>query len=232
MAKKEQTMSWTDDRIATLKKMWKDGKSAADIAKTLGKGVTRNAVIGKAHRMGLSGRPSPVKKAAAPAKTAKKDTATKKTAEKKGAKNAVKTVKLVAKSAEKTGKNPADKPAKDNKKSPPVREVETTAPTIAKPEALPPGGGVALIDLTERMCRWPIGDPRDAEFTFCGASPLRPSTPYCIEHATQAYHTSSRRSPPLVAAAKKAVVVEAVEDEDAVDVVVDDEDEDDIEDVG
>ena len=69
-------MSWTDERIALLKKMWKDGKSAAEIAKTLGKGVTRNAVIGKAHRMGLSGRPSPIKKPAAPKKepAAKKET--------------------------------------------------------------------------------------------------------------------------------------------------------------
>ncbi|HRI77641.1 MAG TPA: GcrA family cell cycle regulator, partial [Alphaproteobacteria bacterium] len=71
-------MSWTDERIALLKKMWKDGKSAAEIAKTLGKGVTRNAVIGKAHRMGLSGRPSPIKKPAAPKKepAAKKERAT------------------------------------------------------------------------------------------------------------------------------------------------------------
>ncbi len=53
-------MSWTDERIALLKKMWKEGKSAADIAKTLGKGVTRNAVIGKAHRLKLSGRVSPI----------------------------------------------------------------------------------------------------------------------------------------------------------------------------
>ena len=63
-------MSWTDERINTLKKMWKEGKSAAEIAKTLGKGVTRNAVIGKAHRMGLSGRPSPIKKPAPPKKEA------------------------------------------------------------------------------------------------------------------------------------------------------------------
>ena len=63
-------MSWTDERIAVLKKMWKSGSSAADIAKELGKGVTRNAVIGKAHRMGLSGRPSPIKKSAS-GKTAK-----------------------------------------------------------------------------------------------------------------------------------------------------------------
>ena len=65
-------MSWTDERINTLKKMWKEGKSAAEIAKALGKGVTRNAVIGKAHRMGLSGRPSPIKKPVAPSRWPKR----------------------------------------------------------------------------------------------------------------------------------------------------------------
>ena len=76
-------MSWTDERIATLKKMWKDGHSAADIAKKLGEGVTRNAVIGKAHRMGLSGRPSPIKKKATAKKTVKKVAAKKPAAKKK-----------------------------------------------------------------------------------------------------------------------------------------------------
>ena len=77
-------MSWTDERINLLKKMWKDGKSAADIAKTLAKGVTRNAVIGKAHRMGLSNRPSPIKKNDAPVDKAP---AVKKEAPKKEAPN-------------------------------------------------------------------------------------------------------------------------------------------------
>jgi len=84
-------MSWTDERIALLKKMWKEGKSAADIAKTLAKGVTRNAVIGKAHRMGLSNRPSPIKKSekdeapVAVKATVKKEAAPKKEAPRKEA---------------------------------------------------------------------------------------------------------------------------------------------------
>src|SRR5688500_16051891 len=53
-------MSWTDERIERLKKMWADGATASQIADELG-GVSRNAVIGKAHRLGLDARPSPVK---------------------------------------------------------------------------------------------------------------------------------------------------------------------------
>src|SRR6188472_946672 len=53
-------MSWTDERIATLTKMWEGGATASQIADELG-GVSRNAVIGKAHRLGLKARPSPVK---------------------------------------------------------------------------------------------------------------------------------------------------------------------------
>jgi GcrA cell cycle regulator len=193
-------MSWTDERINTLKKMWKEGKSAAEIAKTLGKGVTRNAVIGKAHRMGLSGRPSPIKKPAPPKKEA--------------AKAAPKAAAAAPKAA--TAKKAA--PAAAPKVQPPSREAEE----IKKMEREAPqiGGGVALIDLSERMCKWPIGDPREPDFSFCGRG-IRPGTPYCPEHAAMAYQTSSRRG------AARAVKDEEVEEGDAEDeVVVEDEDAD------
>lgn len=208
-------MSWTDERIATLKKMWKDGKSAAEIAKTLGKGVTRNAVIGKAHRMGLSGRPSPIKdkeESAAPAPVAKKE--------------------MARKSAPPP---PAAKSAKDVKKSAPlagpVRNPAQKMPSEPRPvykDVIPPGGGVALLDLTERMCKWPIGDPRAPDFTFCGRD-IRTGTPYCHEHASVAYQSSSRsRNAAQAVAANEdkedldeEVVEEEEEDSD------DDEDEDD-----
>lgn len=162
-------MSWTDERINLLKRMWKEGKSAADIAKTLGKGVTRNAVIGKAHRMGLSGRPSPIKKPSPP--PARKETGKKEIAAKPAAKKAV-IAPLAA------AKNPAL-----------AREAEELK-KIEK-EVVPLGGGVPLIDLTERMCKWPIGDPREPDFTFCGRA-IRPGTPYCPAHAAMAYQSSSR----------------------------------------
>ncbi len=53
------TAGWTEDRVGALKKLWLEGQSASQIAKQLGGGVTRNAVIGKVHRLGLSGRAAP-----------------------------------------------------------------------------------------------------------------------------------------------------------------------------
>src|SRR5262252_4488543 len=54
-------MEWTEQRIEILRKLWGQGQTASQIAVALG-GVTRNAVIGKAHRLGLTGRPSPIKR--------------------------------------------------------------------------------------------------------------------------------------------------------------------------
>jgi GcrA cell cycle regulator len=199
-------MSWTDERIALLKKMWKEGKSAAEIAKTLGKGVTRNAVIGKAHRMGLSGRPSPIKKPTPVKKeAAKKETSVKLPVGKKAA--------PVAPSKAPAAKNPLL-----------VKEAEELK-KIEK-EIVPLGGGVALIDLTERMCKWPIGDPREPDFTFCGRG-IRPGTPYCPDHAAMAYQTSSRRG----AAAHHGKVVEVADDDDVEEAVEAGDDEADEEEV-
>jgi GcrA cell cycle regulator len=186
---KENKLSWTDDRIGLLKRMWKEGKSAADIAKALGKGVTRNAVIGKAHRMGLSGRPSPI--TAVPKKAETKEVS-KKSSAPAGKKDAPKEAKLPP------GKKGAAPAAPLAKNMPPPRDMEELK-RIEK-EQIPPGGGVALIDLTERMCKWPIGDPREPEFTFCGRG-IRPGTPYCPDHAATAYQSSSRRGPAVVVAA-------------------------------
>lgn len=210
-------MSWTDERIALLKKMWKDGKSAAEIAKTLGKGVTRNAVIGKAHRMGLSGRPSPIKKPAAPKKepAAKKERATASPA----------APAVPAGRGKKAAPTP---PAATAKASAQLNKEVEELKSIQK-EIVPLGGGVALIDLTERMCKWPIGDPRDADFTFCGRG-IRPGTPYCPDHAAMAYQTSSRsrgtaiHSPARQKAAAAAAEDVEVEVDDEVDNEVDDDD--------
>jgi len=168
-------MSWTDERVETLTKMWKDGNSAAEIAKELG-GVTRNAVIGKAHRLGLSGRSSPIKKkkedtkkttkaTAAPKKTA----AAKKTVEKKKASGP----KKVASAAQQKIIAEAIKEA--------VAEVDREL-----------AGGVALLELTEKLCRWPIGDPQESDFHFCGMASM-PNLPYCEEHAAEAYQTPRKQ---------------------------------------
>lgn len=136
-------MSWTEDRVTLLKKLWGEGRTAAEIAKELG-GVTRNAVIGKAHRLKLSNRVSPIQQ------------------------NTKKSVKSA-----------------DTKKPP------SRTKAVLKREEDIKIIGVSMAELKERMCRWPIGDPREPGFQFCGCDSVA-GLPYCDDHAKIAYQTSSR----------------------------------------
>lgn len=135
-------MSWTDERVTLLRKMWGEGKSAAEIAKILGGDLTRNAVIGKAHRLKLSNRISPIQQ---------------------------------------TNKKPVETPVKA------VAIKKIDIPAAPKKT----GGGIAMVNLRERMCRWPEGDPKEPGFSFCGDDCV-PGLPYCDYHAKQAYQTPSR----------------------------------------
>lgn len=130
-------MGWTDERVETLKKLWQDGLSASQIAKQLG-GVTRNAVIGKVHRLGLSGRAAPSK----PARPAFKAPRPHRPAA--AAPSAPRRI------AEPVSTHAAAPP------SPPVRYVDETP------------GSATVLTLGAHMCKWPIGDPSTDGFTFCG----------------------------------------------------------------
>ena len=177
-------MAWTDDRVATLTKLWAEGLSASQIAKQLG-GVTRNAVIGKVHRLGLSGRAKPTKpKGASAAKP--------KTASRPKAKPAAPpTPKAKPAAAARTASaKPAAKPAAAPKPAAALT-VPTEAPTEAKP--LADGSYATILTLTERMCKWPIGDPSADEFRFCGRK-TDPDEPYCTPHSMVAYQPSRRRN--------------------------------------
>ncbi len=133
--------TWTDERVNLLKSMWGAGKTAAEIAHQLGGGITRNAVIGKAHRLGLSGRISPI-------------------------------------STKKIEKSHHIPPA--------------AAALLAEPVYEKSASSVSMLELTEKTCRWPLGDPKKAGFHFCGARPV-PGVPYCGHHAMAAYQTSTRK---------------------------------------
>ncbi|MDD3288008.1 MAG: GcrA family cell cycle regulator [Alphaproteobacteria bacterium] len=168
-------MSWTEQQIQALKKMWGNGFSASDIAKQLGGGLTRNAVIGKAHRLKLSSRPLSVKQedgAAVAVATA----------------NAMMNITRVSNNKKRVMLRPL----------PPVQTPRTTPQAMVK-EALRPidsvkrAEGIAVTKAGERHCRWPIGDPRSPEFRFCGCA-SHEGLPYCVEHARIAYQTVSRRS--------------------------------------
>ncbi|CAN0596293.1 unnamed protein product [Ectocarpus sp. 12 AP-2014] len=174
-------MSWTDERVETLKKMWGEGQSASQIAKELG-GVTRNAVIGKVHRLGLSNRagssaPAPEKKAAKPA-------APKKAAAKVAPEDRVVEVTVTPRKPIVPAGQPLPPQPSANEISPEalakVNEVEKTAKRIS------------LMDLTERTCKWPIGDPATDDFWFCGLS-VQQGKPYCEAHVGVAFQPMSNR---------------------------------------
>ncbi|SHF04483.1 GcrA cell cycle regulator [Litoreibacter halocynthiae] len=183
-------MSWTDDRVEVLKKMWGEGKSASQIAKELG-GVTRNAVIGKVHRLGLSNRSggaSPAKAAATPkAKPAAKPKPAEKPkaaaeAEAKPAAPVNRPLgrpKLVV-----TAGQPLPPQPSANEISPEalasVREVEKKAKRLS------------VMELTERTCKWPVGDPATEDFWFCGL-PAQQGKPYCEAHVGVAFQPMSAR---------------------------------------
>ncbi len=147
-------MGWTDDRVEVLKKLWLDGLSASQIAKQLGGGVTRNAVIGKVHRLGLSGRAAPSQ----PVRTAR----------------------------------PAPRP---RPLPTPIARREH-APLVAQPviervRFVEAPGSATVLTLGAHMCKWPIGDPSDSGFTFCG---MRSSDgPYCVQHAQVAYQPQIKK---------------------------------------
>jgi GcrA cell cycle regulator len=181
-------MSWTDERVETLKSMWSDGKSASQIAKELG-GVTRNAVIGKVHRLGLSNRvggeneeaaapPEPVadqarepvldappQPAAAPARPAAKD----------------------------PGPPVRPKPVPGQPTPPQATASEISAEALANlAEIAKKARRLSLMQLTERTCKWPVGDPATDDFWFCGL-PTVPGKPYCETHVAVAFQPMSAR---------------------------------------
>lgn len=187
-------MSWTDERVELLKKMWGEGQSASQIAKELG-GVTRNAVIGKVHRLGLSNRSgaSPAKADAKPKAEPKPKAAPKP-------------------EAKKAAPPPEPKPA-------PAREVEARPVMPARRQIIPAGQPLppqpsaneidpealakvnevekkakklSLMELTERTCKWPVGDPATDDFWFCGL-PVQQGKPYCEAHVGVAFQPMSSR---------------------------------------
>ncbi|MEL6104169.1 MAG: GcrA family cell cycle regulator [Pseudomonadota bacterium] len=184
-------MSWTEERVELLKKMWGEGQSASQIAKELG-GVTRNAVIGKVHRLGLSNRAgggaSATPKAEPKAKAAKAE----------------------AKPKPQPKTEPAVKPE-------PVAETKPAVPArkqiIPAGQPLPPQPSaneispealakvneiekkakrLSLMELTERTCKWPVGDPATEDFWFCGL-PVQQGKPYCDAHVGVAFQPMSSR---------------------------------------
>jgi GcrA cell cycle regulator len=201
-------MSWTEERIERLKKMWHDGATASQIADELG-GVSRNAVIGKAHRLGLEQRPSPVK--------AGEEKEAKKSAPAAAAPRPLPKAEAPTATPETAA---APRPAPVNRSAPEMQyrsigpggfirqgpgDQQPPIPPAPPRRLVPakPSPEVAdktsLLDLNERICKWPMGHPGEPDFHFCG-QPSNPGFPYCVEHCGVAYQAQlprrDRRPPP------------------------------------
>lgn len=148
-------MSWTDPRVETLTSLWRSGRSASQIAAELG-GVTRNAVIGKVHRLGLDARAKPSRP---------------------------KSPKMMRPPHQQRPARPegVHHPISTN----PSADMNRLAPRPAHTPAHERPGCATLLTLTSRTCRWPIGDPTDIAFTFCGRTTS--THPYCVEHSRVAF---------------------------------------------
>ncbi|MBR9650983.1 GcrA family cell cycle regulator [Thalassovita aquimarina] len=189
-------MSWTDERVELLKKMWGEGQSASQIAKELG-GVTRNAVIGKVHRLGLSNRSTGGGASSETAKTeakAKPAAAKPKAEAKPKAKPAAEPAAAPAAAA-----RPAVMPARKaiipaGQPLPPQPSANEISPeALAKvSEVEKKAKKLSLLELTERTCKWPVGDPATEDFWFCGL-PVQAGKPYCEAHVGVAFQPMSSR---------------------------------------
>ena len=222
-------MSWTDERIERLKSLWTKGMTASHIADELG-GVSRNAVIGKAHRLGLQSRPSPVKPNEPEPKPKAK-------AKEKPQPAPAEAKSPAAEAPRPAPPKPAPKPAPapEPVEAEEAAEAETAEAPARAPEPLVrsigPGGFVrqgpsdqqapippapprrlvpakpspevaektGLLDLNEKICKWPIGHPGEPDFHFCG-NPANPGFPYCVQHCGVAYQAQlprrDRKPPP------------------------------------
>ncbi len=179
-------MSWTDERVELLKKMWGEGQSASQIAKELG-GVTRNAVIGKVHRLGLSNRTG----GGGTTKPAPKE----KPAARPAAKSAPATEPATEAEAPAKPAGPARRPiipaGQPLPPQPSANEISPEALASVR-EVEKKARKISLMELTERTCKWPIGDPATDEFWFCGLA-VQPGKPYCKAHVGVAFQPMSSR---------------------------------------
>ena len=157
-------VGWTDDRVEQLKKLWEAGLSASQIAAELGN-ITRNAVIGKVHRLGLSGR------AKSPSSSVPRQ---------RKVRPAQQMMRI-------------NRPvSRGNTALAQAFEVEAEPDPIAYDNVVPMSQRLNLLQLNENTCHWPVGDPSSPDFFFCGGTALD-SLPYCAHHSRVAYQPASDR---------------------------------------
>lgn len=197
-------MAWTDKMVEELKRLWDQGITTGEIGRRLG--ISKNSIVGKVHRLGLEGRPSPIKKTndatenktpKTSSKSSKSSKTTKVKPDKKSAENTKASVpdKSSNKSVEKTKKveKKTDEPVKDSQ---PLKTPKSFSKPLAnEPRFIPSTAdkaekvykeNISLTELDNHTCRWPLGDPKDEDFRFCGRK-VKTGQTYCEEHAAIAY---------------------------------------------
>ena len=157
-------MSWTDERVELLKKLWSDGLSASQIAAELG-GITRNAVIGKVHRLGLSGR-------------AKSSSGASPRPRKPRSPSHMLRIGRAS--------------IRGNTALAHAYDYELEAEPELIENIIPIGQRRTILELNEQTCRWPVGDPGSSDFFFCGGNTIA-GLPYCTYHSRIAYQPAGER---------------------------------------
>jgi GcrA cell cycle regulator len=181
-------MGWTEERVELLKKLWLEGLSASQIAGVLGEGVTRNAVIGKVHRLKLSGRAKPASSTPR-VRNASRSSARRVSSPSGGSSSPRSSLGGMMKSRS-LGSAPMHG-ATALKISEDVEAEAYVAPQAVE-LFIPVAERLSLLQLSENTCKWPIGDPLSSEFYFCGQH-SNDGKPYCEFHSRRAYHQVDRK---------------------------------------
>lgn len=173
-------MSWTDERVEQLTKLWADGLSASQIAAQMG-GVSRNAVIGKVHRLHLPGR---AKSGGSRAPRAKRPaTATTRTYTSRAGTSAPRSP------ATRSGGGGAAAAVNTAVSAVSFQEIDIRSNADV---VVPISKKLKLVELGENTCKWPLGDPMTDDFHFCG-NDSADAAPYCKYHSKLAYQPTSER---------------------------------------
>jgi GcrA cell cycle regulator len=181
-----QSAGWTDERVELLKKLWMEGLSASQIAGELGEGVTRNAVIGKVHRLKLSAR-------AKPTNTAPRARPAARPAPRRAASPAATVSSGISAAAKMRSAMPRPQTIGATALAiAPEMETEMYVAPAAAELFIPEDKRLNLLQLSEQTCKWPIGDPLTKDFYFCGQHSLE-SGPYCEFHSRRAYHQMDKK---------------------------------------
>jgi len=184
-------MGWTDERVELLKKLWLEGLSASQIAGVLGEGVTRNAVIGKVHRLKLTGRAKPASSTPR-ARTAPRAPGVRRVSTGSSAGRSTSGIASMMKSRSMPSSGGGMTHGATALKIENDYQQEVYVAPQVQELFIPVENRLTLLQLNEQTCKWPIGDPLTPDFYFCGQH-SEEGKPYCDFHSRRAYHQIEKK---------------------------------------